>query len=332
MQPITIADVAAATGVSRTTVSHVFSGHRPVRQETRELVLRVAREMGYRPSAVAKSLRARRTNTVMIVIPDIMNPFYPGFARGVQDVVSQQGYHALLCNTDAVEASERGYIEDALARRVDGVVFVGFRVPISDLDILTEVGTAVVAVGPAPEETMVDTVWLDDVAFSREATAYLLRKGLGPVAHITGPTDTAVEVKREIGFRQAHADAGLEVHEDLIVSEEFTHQGGIEGMTALLAGPTRPRSVFCANDLIALGAMRVAHEHGLRVPEDIAFVGVDDIDMAAIANPSLTTVRLRIHELGTICGRRLLERLNGDWTGNGRSMALDAELVVRESA
>lgn len=332
MQPITIADVAAATGVSRTTVSHVFSGHRPVKQETRELVMRVARELGYRPSAVAKSLRARRTNTVMIVIPDITNPFYPGFARGVQDVLNQHGYHALLCNTDAVEDLERAYIEEALARRVDGVVFVGFRVPIADLEVLTDVGTAVVAVGRPPEGSSVDTVWLDDVASAQEATAYLLEKGLTPVAHLTGPSDTAVEGAREEGFRKAHAEAGVPVREDMIVSQEFTPQGGIDGMTALLAGGLRPRSVFCANDLIALGAIRVAVEHGLRVPEDIAIVGVDDIDMAAIANPALTTVRQGIHELGALCGQRLLDRLTGSWTGEGRSTRLEAHLVLRESA
>ena len=123
---ITIDDVAARAGVSPTTVSHVFSGHRPVRDETRQLVQQAAEELGYRPNAVARSLRVRKTSTVMIVLPDITNPFYPVFARGVQDALRKDDYHVLLCNTDSRESEERLFLNEAVSRRLDGLVFMGY--------------------------------------------------------------------------------------------------------------------------------------------------------------------------------------------------------------
>ncbi len=186
--------------------------------------------------------------------------------------------------------------------------------------------------GRPPEPTRVDSIWLDDVASAHEATDYLVRTYGPNIAHLAGPSDTPVGAKREQGYRDALEAAGAPVDEEAIVRVEFTHEGGLEGMSRLLDRPTRPRAVFCANDLIALGAIRVALEHGLAVPSDIAIMGVDDIEMAAIANPALTTVRQRVHELGALCGERLLERLTGEYSGPGRSTFVQHEIVLRESA
>jgi LacI family transcriptional regulator len=332
MARVTIDDVAAAAGVSAATVSQVYSGNRPVKPKTRVLVERVARELGYRPSAIAKSLRVQRTDTVMIVIPDITNPFYPGFARGVQDLLREHGYHTLLCNTDAEESEERAYIEEALNRRVDGVVFVPFRIPVSDLADLTAEGIAVVAIGRVPDEFKADGARFDDAAAARDATALLLDR-VGPaVAHIAGPLDTPPARSRREGFLAAYADAGLEVPEGYVVATDFTQRGGIDGMRALLALPQRPRAVFCANDMVALGAIRVAREHDLSLPGDIAVMGVDDIDVAELTNPALTTIRFRTDEMGRLCGRLLLDRMSGTWDGPARNVVLLHEVVVRESA
>ena len=332
MARITIEDVATAAGVSATTVSHVYSGHRPVKSQTREHVERIAAELGYRPSAVAKSLRVQRTDTVMIVIPDITNPFYPRFARGVQDTLRTRGYHTLLCNTDAVESEERAYIEEALDRRVDGVVFVGFRVGVADLAEFVSQEIAVVLIGDNPAESKIDGVRFDDQAAAAEATAYLIASGRSPVAHIAGPGDTAVGRSRLDGFRQACADAGFDVADELVIEGDFTQQGGIEGMRRLLALPVPPRSVFCTNDMTALGALRVAHERGLSVPDDVAIIGVDDIDLAALTHPPLSTVRFSTDVLGRTCGELLLDRMTGVWTGPARNVVLRHELVIRESA
>lgn len=332
MARITIEDVATSAGVSVTTVSHVFSGHRPVKAETRRHVEEVARALGYRPSAVAKSLRVQRTDTVMIVIPDITNPFYPGFSRGVQDVLLAQGYHSLLCNTDGVESEERTFLDAALTRRVDGVVFGGQAVPVDELAMLSDSGIAVVALAESPADSMIDGVRFDDRLVALEATAYLLARDAGPVAHIAGPSRTPVGRAREEGFADAYSAAGQAVPEGYVVTTDFTQQGGVEGARILLSLPNPPRAILCSNDLMALGVIRVARERGLRVPEDLAVMGVDDIAFAELANPALSTVRLRVDALGRACGELLLERLSGRWSGAARNMVLPHELVLRESA
>ena len=324
MARITIEDVAARAGVSPTTVSHVFSGRRPVSEATRDHVRQVAVQLGYRANAVASSLRTQRTNTVMIVLPDLTNPFYPVFARGVQDTLRASGYHTLIGNTDSREAEERALLEDAMSRRVDGVVFAGFWVAPEDLLVLTDAGVAVANLGQGTGP--VDSVLSGDIVAVGEMTAYLARTYGSEIALIDGPENTMVA--------QARADAFLRAapgrHE--MVSEEFTREGGRRGMRRLLDGPHPPRAVFCANDLLALGALDVARERGLDVPGDVAVAGYDDIEAASLVQPSLTTVRNRSYDLGVASGELLLARMTGEYDGDSRTVVIQAEMVIRESA
>lgn len=324
MERITIEDVAARAGVSPTTVSHVFSGRRPVNEATRNHVRRVAEQLGYRANAVASSLRTQRTNTVMIVLPDLTNPFYPVFARGVQDTLRAGGYHTLICNTDSLEAEERAFLEDAMSRRVDGVVFAGFWVPPEDLLVLTNAGMAVTNLGQGLGD--VDSILSGDIVAVGQMTEYLAGKYGSDLALIDGPENTLVAQARAHAFVMAAPGR----HE--IVSEEFTRDGGRRGMRRLLDGPHPPRAVFCANDLLALGALDVARERRLAVPADIAVAGYDDIEAASLVQPSLTTVRNRSYDLGVAGGELLLSRMTGNYSGDGRTVLVQAEIVVRESA
>lgn len=331
MSRITIEDVAKRSGVSTTTVSHVFSGHRPVSAGTRRRVRAVAEQLGYSPNGVAKSLRMRRTDTVMVIIPDITNPFYPAFARGVQDVLRRDGYHTMICNTDAEEAEERSFLDEVLPRRLDGVIFMGFRVPPRDLLPLAAAGPAVVNLGPSPGGT-VDSVRFNDRASSREATAFLLDRTSGAVAFIGGTPGTPVARARLAGFRKAYADRGLAVPEGYLAAAQFTRRGGAEAMSQLLNLPGPPRAVFCANDLIAIGALDVLTERGFRIPQEVAVVGCDDIEAAAMVTPSLTTVRHPAGQLGSTSAELLLSRMTGAYDGPGRQSVISHQLIVRDSA
>lgn len=332
MGRVTIEDVAVRAGVSVTTVSHVFSGHRPVRASTREHVERVARELGYRPNALATSLRVQRTNTAMIVIPDITNPFYPSLARGVQDVLRSRDYHTILGNTDATEHEERAFLEAAGSGRVDGLVFMGFHVAAAELEPLAEAGIAVVNLGYGDTSGRIDTVRSDDRAAAAEAVAYLLRSSPEGVGLIDGDAASPVAAERLAGFLDAYRDAGQEVPDGYVVTTDFTRHGGREGMRHLLAHPRPPRAVFCANDMIALGAIETTRELGLSVPDDVAVMGCDDIDAAQIATPRLTTVRNSADAIGRACGELLLSRMTGEYTGPARTIVVPHTLVVRESA
>ncbi|MCW5950732.1 MAG: LacI family DNA-binding transcriptional regulator [Propionibacteriaceae bacterium] len=333
MARITIEDVASEAGVSITTVSHVFSGHRPVNPETKRIVENVAKRMGYRPNAIARSLRLRSAQTIMIVVPDITNSFYPEYARSLQDVVGPAGFHSLLCNTDAKETEELAFLDDAISRRLDGVVFVGFRVEPAALLPLAEVGMSVVNVGdPLGPDGIIDSVRFDDRAASAEATRFLLGRYGTNIALIDGDAEAPVARQRRLGFEQACRDWGMTEDDMVIVLEEFNRAGGVRGMRRLLDRPEWPRSVVCANDMIAVGAIDVARERGLAVPRDLAIVGHDDVDLATVVTPNLTTVHADAHRLGAEAGRLLLTRMTGQYDGPGRHVVIPHELIVRDSA
>jgi DNA-binding LacI/PurR family transcriptional regulator len=329
---ITIEDVAAQCGVSPTTVSHVFSGHRPVNAATRRRVEQVARQLGYRPNAVAQSLRSRRTQTIMIVVPDITNPFYPDFTRGVEDVMGPAGYHSVFCNTDARRAEELAMLDVALSRRLDGVIFRGFRVGTGALAPLTKAGIAVVNLGESPARSQIDSVRFDDRRAAAEVTRFLLERYGPAIALIDGDDDAPVGRERRDGFEDACGEFGLAPDESRVVLADFTRGGGIDGMRRLLDRSEHPRAVLCANDLIALGAVDVVKERGLRIPHDIAIAGYDDIDAATIVTPRLTTVRTQARRLGAEAGRLILSRLVGEYQGTARHIVIPHELVIRESA
>ena len=332
MDRITIEDVAARAGVSPTTVSHVFSGHRPVRGETKLLVEQVAIELGYRPNAVARSLRVQRTSTAMIILPDITNPFYPEFARGVQDVLRGGNYHTLLCNTDSREEEERAFLDEAISRRLDGIVFVGYWVAPAELIEVAAAGVAVVNVGEGVSGATIDSVRSTDEIGSREATAFLLDRYGPSVALIDGTEAALVAKARRSGFHSALRTAGVELRAAFEVSEDFTREGGRRGMAALLDLASPPRAVFCANDQIAIGALDEARSRGLSVPGDVAIVGFDDIDAASMVQPQLTTVHNSPDVLGARSGELLLSRMTGDYSGPGRDVVVPANLIIRESA
>jgi LacI family transcriptional regulator len=332
VERITIEDVAARAGVSATTVSHVFSGHRPVRTETKELVERIAIELGYRPNAVARSLRVQRTNTAMIILPDITNPFYPVFARGVQDVLRAGDYHTLLCNTDSREEEERAFLDEAISRRLDGIVFMGYWVSPEELLAVAAAGIAVVNLGEGIADAPIDSVRSTDEEGARDATAFLLDRYGSAVALIDGTMFAPVARARTSGYHDALRSAGVRAVPDYEVSEDFTREGGARGMGTLLDLPEPPRAVFCANDQIAIGALHEAQRRGLSVPGDIAIAGFDDIDAASMVQPRLTTVHNSPDELGARCGELLLSRMTGEFTGPGRDELIPAELVIRESA
>lgn len=332
MERITIEDVAARAGVSPTTVSHVFSGRRPVSTETKQLVERVAGELGYRPNAVARSLRVQRTNTAMIILPDITNPFYPVFARGVQDVLRGGEYHTLLCNTDSRESEERAFLDEAVSRRLDGVVFMGYWIAPQELLELAAAGIAVVNLGDGVPGEPIDVVHSTDEDGAREATAYLLERYGAAVALIDGTKHAPVARARTSGYRAALREAGVAAVDGYEVAEDFTREGGRRGMAALLDLDQPPRAVFCANDQIAIGALDEAAARGLSVPDDVAVVGFDDIDAASMVHPQLTTVHNSPAELGARCGELLLSRMTGAYTGAGREIVVPAKLIVRASA
>jgi LacI family transcriptional regulator len=327
---VTIADVAEHAGVSPTTVSHVLSGKRLVGAATRDRVERAVRELGYRPNIVARNLRTRRSQVIAVIVPDITNPFYAVVTRGLADAVDAAGYGTYVCNTDAKFEREQKFLEDVLDRGVDGVVLASVDVSQEHLSEPTRYGTPIVCLGDSHDFPDVDRVVPDDEDGSRTATAHLVSRGASRIAMITGPPGAGTARVR--GYRQALESAGRAFDPELVRDGGWTRQGGRDAMRALMSARSHPDAVFCANDLMAIGAMDVVHELGLSVPDDVALVGFDDVEAATLVTPTLTTVTNPAYDAGRYAGKLLVERMSGGYTDGRRTVVLPCRLVERQSA
>jgi len=331
---VTIGHVARLAGVSSTTVSHVLSGKRPVSAATRRRVLGAVGELGYRPNSVARSLRTRRSQMIAVIVPDITNPFYGVVTRGVADTLDEAGYRSYVCNTDGSSDRERDFIEDALDRGVDGIVMSWLNVELAEIELIQRARKPLVLLSDGEEIAGVDQVTVDDGAGAQAATQHLIARGARRIAIITGPSGTSRE--RVKGYVDALAAAGIEHDPALTREGGWLRDGGRDAMFSLMALEPRPDAVFCANDLMAIGAMDAARALGLRIPDEIALAGFDDIEAAALLTPPLTTVINPAYEIGEAAGRLILDRVVPDREpvpeGASRRVVLPGRIVVRGSS
>ncbi|CAA9539536.1 MAG: hypothetical protein AVDCRST_MAG05-5250 [uncultured Rubrobacteraceae bacterium] len=330
-------DVARLAEVSQATVSYVVNESTAVSvpPDTRQRILDAARELGYVPNSAARTLRTRKTMTIAGVIPDITNPFYPWFERGIQDVAAAHGYDLIAYNTDGHAENERKALRVARHGRVDGLVFMAFHMRPDDLKPLVDDGVAVVILGGADAvwgPAGIDSLSIDNVASARAAVEHLLAHGHTRIAMISGVAGTPPRELRVQGYRQALAAHDVPAEERLIRSGEFTEEAGYEATVELLRMSPRPTAIFAANDLMAIGALRALREVGVAVPGEMAVVGFDDIPSAAHVHPALTTIAQFPHPLGRCAAEMLFDRLLGRTTGPGRHREMPFELVRRGSA
>jgi LacI family transcriptional regulator len=327
---ITIADVAREAGVSRQTVSRVLNDKSEIRASTRESVMHVIERLGYSPSGIARSLATNKTLTVGLVVPDITNPFFPEIARGVEDVARERGYEMFLCNS--VEDPER---EDHVLRaledkRVDGTIICSSRLPDERLfPRLRQQRAAVLVNRMAPSE-LAGTVRVEDAEGTLQAVNHLLDSGRRVIGFLCGPSNSHSARERARGFKTALSAADDDLDETLMRPCTPNPEGGYEVARALLSERPDLDGLVCYNDLVAVGALRACAELGLRVPDDIAVVGCDDIMVASLLSPALTTLRVPKYEIGASAARMLLDRISGLRGEN--EVLLQPELVVRESA
>lgn len=331
----TQADVARWANVSQAMVSYVLNDTSTVSVpvETRQRILQAMDELGYVPNRTARSLRTNKTYTIATIIPDITNPFYPAFGRGIQDVAEEQNYDLIMYNTDGLAEKERKSLLSVQQGRVDGVIAVLFHLTAKDLIPLMETGLPVVrleaskkAIGPYP----LDNLYVDNIAAAQTVVSYLINQGhsqIGLIAGQGGPGQFRVQ-----GYQKALAEHNLPLNDDLIRRGDFAEEGGYEGMQALLSLSPRPTAVFAANDLMAMGALIAIQEAGLQIPTDMAVVGFDDIPTAKLLNPPLTTVSQFQEQLGRRAAEMLFERLNGSAPETGRCEEMPYRLIKRKSA
>lgn len=328
---VTMRDVARQAGVSITTVSHVLNNSRPVSDELRQRVESAMSELGYVPNRAARSLRTQKSYTIAVIIPDITNPFYPAFARGIQDTAEAEGYNLVLYNSDGDPDKEADCLRTARHSHVDGIVGVFFHLRVRDLAPLLEARLPIVRFLPRPSATgdlPLDSLYLDNLAAAHSVVDFLVERGHQHIAIVSG--DAGPGDARLQGFQQ-----GMEAHklpsDYVIESQDFSETGGLAAVETLLKMQPRPSAVFAANDLLAIGLMQGVQAAGLRVPEDLAIVGFDDIPAARYVSPALTTVSQFQETIGQRAAAMLLEHLASPEPLSGRCVQLPYQLMIRQS-
>ena len=342
-RPVTLADIAAQAGVAPMTVSRVLNRSGYVHEDTREKVLRVARALNYRRNGLARGLKRQRTDTVGLVLGDIANPFAAELARGVRERLEERGYTLFICVSEH-SAREDLAAFDALAdHRADGLI-VATRASKLGNDRLAELvgmGIPVALVGRDFRHPGADLVAADNHKGGYEATEHLISLGHEHIGFIGIKLTSGFGLRRFQGYLEALRDHGLAVEERHIVGgtggtdEQMpgysTESIGYEGMRQLLKLKRRPTAVFARNDFTAVGAVSAIKEAGLRIPQDIAIVGYDDVPLASHTSPPLTTVRQPTREQGRIAAEFLLRRIGAAQPPPREEKILRCELVVRES-
>jgi DNA-binding LacI/PurR family transcriptional regulator len=323
-RPVTTHDVARRAGVSQATVSLVLSGNPRARvaQTTRERVLEAAEELGYRPNILARGLVRGKSYAIGVVVPDLTNPFYLDVVTGVQRVAAEAGYAVLPGDTR--ESTPIRHLEALRARQVDGVIIDGVGAAALPHDALSELKVVVV---DEPSERW-PGIASDALAAGRLAAEHLVGLGHRRLAFIGPATDVHGFRMRERGFFQALRQAGIALPHEWLRRTPPTVSGGLAAMKALLA-THRPTGVFCANDLIAMGALKAALKAGVDVPRELSIVGCDDVEMASVVTPELTTIAIPARELGARAARLLIRQLDGQEVSVKPSKPLPVRLVRR---
>jgi LacI family transcriptional regulator len=328
----TIKDVARLANVSVTTVSHVVNKTRFVSLENSHAVEEAIRSVGYVPSAVARSLQSKTTRTLGMLIPNSSNPYFAEIVHSVEKHCFGAGYNLILCNTNDEPHRQSVYLQVLAERRIDGLIVVSTGEDDSLAAQLQGLTIPTVLVDRKLNELKCDLVETAHLQGGLIATQHLIGLGHKRIACIGGPTGLDASEQRIQGWRQALQTAGLtEVSSDLLVHGNFTSQGGYNAMQEILQLLPQPSAIFVCNDLMAIGALSVAHESHLHVPSDLSIVGFDDIELASFTSPPLTTIAQPKHQIGVLAVDMLLERIKGGRT-QPRTALLQPELRVRNSS
>jgi LacI family transcriptional regulator len=330
---VTMRDVAREAGVSIKTVSRVVNDQGEISEATRQRVLAVIKELGYRPSRLARALVTQKTQTVGLVVSDITNPFFPQTARGVLDAAMAQGYNVFLCNTGGDPQQELDILHSLADHGVDGIIIYPSYDSDDNLKSFVKHFHPLVVVNHPFEHPGVGQITVSNLRGAKLAVDYLASQGHSAIRMLTGIQDLSHDKVRRIqGFREAMATHGFtEIDDWIIPGKAPTFECGYEDTQRLLIQQPQVTAIFAYNDLLALGALQACRESGRRIPNDCAIIGFDDIIWAAKSIPPLTTIRVDKYALGQQTANRLFDMLENP-EDTYSPIYVDVELVIRESA
>jgi LacI family transcriptional regulator len=328
----TLHEVARRAGVSAMTVSRVVNGRGRVDSETRQRVEEAIQALDYVPNRIARGLISQKTQTIGIIVPDIVNPFFAPVVRGAESAARKAGYRVLLCNSEGDLRLEREYIEDLVAHRVEGLLLA----PASDRSrssilSLLRGGFPLVLIDRALPDADCDLIVSDNAQGARRLIEHLIAIGHREIAHVSDAEDTSTGRERLRGYREALEAAGIPFQLELVIRTTVDRIGGYRAAQEILARDPLPTAIFAVNNMTAVGTMEALRERSLSVPKDMGLVCFDDVEHLAVLSPILTVIDQPAETFGSLGVQLLLERMTGKANSRPRRIILQTDLIVRQS-
>ncbi len=326
----TVKDIAKQAGVSTATVSRAFANPQQVSEATRNKVKQAADKLGYAPNAIARSLRTQQAKTIVVILPDISNPFFSDIIKGIEKIAHREGYKVLIGDADQDIDRAKKYLDLVHSKQADGVLLLTADLPLSVLiDDNQQAKLPFVMVCEYYADTDIPRVHIDNEASARSVIELLVEKGHKKIACITGQASNAITVARMKGMRDYMQETALELSQNFICEGDYTLQSGYDLARQLLCLEERPSAIFCHNDEMAIGVLRCAREMDIIVPEMLSVVGFDNIPFSEYCTPQLTTVHQPRQLIGETAMLRLLDLLAGNT--HPTNSALAVSLKIRET-
>ncbi len=323
----TIRDVSKIAGVSVATVSRTLSKPDKVSEKTRQIVHDAIKQTNYKPDILARNFRTRKSSTVVVLVPDIANPFFSRVIRGIEQTAQRLGYAVLLGDTQGERDREITYANMVHTSQADGIIQLDCHIPFEDKNDRT---SPIVNACDCVRGTDMPTVQLDNVAAAKDMANHLISLGHQNIGIISGPENSTITNDRLRGIKAALEEAGLAYNSANRMYGDYSIPSGAMAASDLLSLPDAPTAIFCMNDEMAIGAISQAKKMGLNVPGDISITGFDDISFSEFCDPPLTTVSQPAEEFGSNAMEMLYDLINDEEPAN-KNIFLPFELVIRES-
>jgi len=332
---VTIKDIARMASVSHTTVSRALNNTGRIDKKTKETILSIAKDLNYRPDFIARSLVMKRTKTLGLVMTSILNPFYTELAQGIEATAIELGYNIILCCTRSDVSIEKQYVNMLRSKGVDGILFTSAHINDPNISELAEEGFPIILVNrrtylPTVREK-VDYVGVNNMLGGFMAVEHLIRLGHERIGIIGGSSESSVGFERLQGGKKAMSAYGLRPGEDFFIEGDFLKESGYRGGKTFARMGVPPTAVFAANDYMALGVYQAVLEEGLRVPQDMAIVGFNDIEFTSMKGIDLTTIGQKKYEMGAFSVETLVEKIEGKGNVAPKQLVLKPELIIRKT-